>query len=112
MIYCLSLARNFAIAIQLLYFGRRLKKVTQQRYQDVLQENIFKPLNMHNTGYDSHAKIINQRASGYSNNLDGYTNADYLDMSIPYAAGVNILNRTRSRYDIKRCATNKRIIKN
>ncbi|MBB1302476.1 MULTISPECIES: serine hydrolase domain-containing protein [unclassified Pseudoalteromonas] len=67
--------------------GAVIEKVTQQRYQDVLQENIFKPLNMHNTGYDSHAKIINQRASGYSNNLDGYTNADYLDMSIPYAAG-------------------------
>ena len=67
--------------------GAVIEKVTQQRYQDVLQENIFKPLNMHNTGYDSHEKIINQRASGYSNNLDGYTNADYLDMSIPYAAG-------------------------
>ncbi len=67
--------------------GAVIEKVTQQRYQDVLQENIFKPLNMHNTGYDSHAKIINQLASGYSNNLDGYTNADYLDMSIPYAAG-------------------------
>ena len=67
--------------------GAVIENVTQQRYQDVLQENIFKPLNMHNTGYDSHAKIINQLASGYSNNLDGYTNADYLDMSIPYAAG-------------------------
>ncbi|MGS0497065.1 serine hydrolase [Pseudoalteromonas mariniglutinosa] len=67
--------------------GAVIEKVTQRRYQDVLQENIFKPLNMHDTGYDSHAKIINQRASGYNNNLDGYTNADYLDMSIPYAAG-------------------------
>ncbi|CAM4328766.1 serine hydrolase domain-containing protein [Pseudoalteromonas ostreae] len=67
--------------------GAVIEKVTERRYQDVLQENIFKPLNMHNTGYDSHAKIINQRASGYSKNLDGYTNADYLDMSIPYAAG-------------------------
>ena len=67
--------------------GAVIEKVTQQRYQDVLQENIFKPLNMHDTGYDSHAKVIKQRASGYKNNLDGYTNADYLDMSIPYAAG-------------------------
>ncbi|WP_350609259.1 serine hydrolase domain-containing protein, partial [Pseudoalteromonas sp. 41-MNA-CIBAN-0057] len=59
----------------------------QQTYQDVLQQNIFTPLNMHNSGYDSHEKLLKQRASGYNNNLDGYTNADYLDMSIPYAAG-------------------------
>ncbi|MGS0535411.1 serine hydrolase [Pseudoalteromonas sp. SaAl2] len=67
--------------------GAVIEKITQQRYQDVLQENIFTPLNMHNTGYDSHEKLITQRASGYNNNLNGYTNAEYLDMSIPYAAG-------------------------
>lgn len=67
--------------------GAVIEAVTQKRYQDVLQERILTPLNMHDTGYDSHTKIISQRASGYSNNLDGYKNADYLDMSIPYAAG-------------------------
>lgn len=67
--------------------GAVIEKVTQQTYQDVLQQNIFTPLNMHNSGYDSHEKLLKQRASGYNNNLDGYTKADYLDMSIPYAAG-------------------------
>lgn len=67
--------------------GAVIEVITQKRYQDVLQQRILTPLNMHDTGYDSHTKIIPQRASGYSNNLDGYKNADYLDMSIPYAAG-------------------------
>jgi tetratricopeptide (TPR) repeat protein len=42
---------------------------------------------MNNTGYDHHDTIIPKRATGYSKTPDGYTNAAYLDMSIPYAAG-------------------------
>ena len=42
---------------------------------------------MKNTGYDHHDTLIPKRASGYSKTPDGYTNAAYLDMSIPYAAG-------------------------
>ena len=67
--------------------GAVIEKITGKRYQDVLQENILTPLKMANTGYDSHSKIIKYRASGYANNLAGYSNTDYLDMSIPYAAG-------------------------
>jgi CubicO group peptidase (beta-lactamase class C family) len=53
----------------------------------VLQANIFDPAGMKNTGYDHHDTIISKRASGYRKTPDGYTNAPYLDMSIPYAAG-------------------------
>ena len=42
---------------------------------------------MNDTGYDSHSTIILQRASGYEMNPNGLRNTDYLDMSIPYAAG-------------------------
>ena len=67
--------------------GAIIERVTGKPYEQVLKENIFDPLGMKNTGYDHHATIIPKRASGYSKTPDGYINAVYLDMSIPYAAG-------------------------
>src|SRR5688572_32722457 len=37
--------------------------------------------------YDLHYSLISLRASGYAKTANGDTNAPYLDMSIPYAAG-------------------------
>ena len=67
--------------------GAIIERVTGKPYEQVLKENIFDPLGMKNSGYDRHATIIPKRASGYSKTPDGYINAVYLDMSIPYAAG-------------------------
>ncbi|HYV09573.1 MAG TPA: serine hydrolase [Pyrinomonadaceae bacterium] len=67
--------------------GAIIEHVTGKPYEQVLKQNIFDPLGMKNTGYDHHDTLIPKRASGYSKTPDGYTNAAYLDMSIPYAAG-------------------------
>lgn len=67
--------------------GAIIEHVTGKAYEQVLQENIFNPAGMKNTGYDHHDTILSKRATGYSKTPDGYTNAAYLDMSIPYAAG-------------------------
>ena len=67
--------------------GAIVERVTGKPYEQVLKENIFDPLGMKNTGYDHHDTLIQKRASGYRKTADGYTNAPYLDMSIPYAAG-------------------------
>ena len=67
--------------------GAIIERVTGKPYEQVLKQNIFDPLGMKNTGYDHHDTLIAKRASGYSKTPDGYTNAAYLDMSIPYAAG-------------------------
>ncbi len=67
--------------------GAIIERVTGKPYEQVLQQNIFDPLGMKNTGYDHHDTLIPKRASGYSKTPNGYTNAAYLDMSIPYAAG-------------------------
>lgn len=67
--------------------GHIIEEVTGKTYEQVLQENILDPLNMKNTGYDHHATILKKRASGYEKNGEGYVNAPYLDMSLPYAAG-------------------------
>ncbi|HEX7333125.1 MAG TPA: serine hydrolase [Pyrinomonadaceae bacterium] len=67
--------------------GAIIEQVTGKSYEQVLKENILDPAGMKNTGYDRHNTIIPKRATGYSKTADGYTNAPYLDMSIPYAAG-------------------------
>ena len=67
--------------------GAIIEQVTGKSYEQVLKENILDPAGMKNTGYDHYNTIIPKRASGYNKTPDGYTNAPYLDMSIPYAAG-------------------------
>ncbi|MFD2517699.1 serine hydrolase [Salinimicrobium flavum] len=67
--------------------GHIIEEVTGKTYEQVLQENIFTPLNMNDTGYDHHETILKNRASGYEKNGGGYVNAPYLDMSLPYAGG-------------------------
>jgi CubicO group peptidase (beta-lactamase class C family) len=67
--------------------GAIVEKVTGKSYEQVLKERIFDPLGMKNSGYDHHGEIIAKRATGYQRSANGYINAAYLDMSIPYAAG-------------------------
>jgi CubicO group peptidase (beta-lactamase class C family) len=67
--------------------GAIVEQVTGKPYAQVLRERIFDPLGMTETGYDTHDPLIRKRASGYQKSADGYTNAPYLDMLLPYAAG-------------------------
>lgn len=67
--------------------GAIIEKVTGKKYEEVLAERIFKPLGMRNSGYDHSETVIEHRAEGYEHGKDGFANAEYLDMSIPYAAG-------------------------
>ena len=67
--------------------GIVIEKAGGMSYADFLQANVLAPLGMKDSGYDSSAAIIPQRASGYMRSPQGTINASYLDMSIPYAAG-------------------------
>lgn len=67
--------------------GVIIEKVTGKSYADVIDEQIFKPLGMKNSGYDAHARLLRKRASGYQMNGSQLVNAPYIDMTIPYAAG-------------------------
>jgi CubicO group peptidase (beta-lactamase class C family) len=67
--------------------GAIIEKVTGKTYEEVLQEKIFTPLKMNNSGYDHHNTILKKRAAGYEMKGSKPENAPYIDMSTPYAAG-------------------------
>ncbi len=67
--------------------GYILEKAAGQEYADYLQQNIFGPLKMANSGYDTFSAVLKNRATGYSRRGGNLVNAAYLDMTIPHAAG-------------------------
>ena len=62
--------------------GYIIEQVSGQSYEAFLQKNIFEPLQMKDTGYDHNDGSL---AIGYTGIL--WTEADYLDMTTPFAAG-------------------------
>ena len=67
--------------------GYIIEKVSGRPYDAFLQENIFRPLQMTDTGYDYPRRVLKHRAAGYSSRGDTTVNAQYIDMSILYSAG-------------------------
>jgi CubicO group peptidase (beta-lactamase class C family) len=67
--------------------GYLIEKVSGQAYADFLQQNIFTPLGMQDTGIDSNAAILPQRAQGYRRSPRGIEHDGYISMTIPFSAG-------------------------
>jgi CubicO group peptidase (beta-lactamase class C family) len=67
--------------------GLVIESVTGKPYAQVLREQIFEPLEMHDTGYDRAQTILEQRAAGYRLVGGELENAEYIDMAGPYSAG-------------------------
>ncbi len=70
-----------------LVLGYVIENVSGVSYESFVQENIFTPLGMKDSGYDSNTTVIAHRAAGYSPSPKGPVNAGYIHMSIPHAAG-------------------------
>jgi len=64
--------------------GYIIEQVSGQTYDAFIKENIFEPLQMMDSGYDHNLEDI---AKGYAGHGTAWRDADYVDMSIPYAAG-------------------------
>ncbi|WP_286856848.1 MULTISPECIES: serine hydrolase [Sphingobacterium] len=67
--------------------GYIIEQITGKSYAEFIEETIFKPLEMTHSYYDTPTRIIFGRVSGYVQRNGAYRNADYLSMSLPYAAG-------------------------
>ena len=64
--------------------GYIIERVSHMSYATFLQKEIFDPLALHNTGYDTQYPSLPQHATGY---YPGYIKPDAYDMSVLYAAG-------------------------
>ncbi len=67
--------------------GAIVEKLYGMPYGDAVKKEIFEPLEMNNSGYDSNSEIISKRAHGYMKRFTNYRNSHYLDMTVPGAAG-------------------------
>ncbi|GHO80385.1 serine hydrolase [Ktedonobacter sp. SOSP1-85] len=67
--------------------GLVIEKITGMGYEQFIQQHIFQPLEMNRSYYMHNETIVPRRASGYERVGEVYRHAEYLSMSIPYAAG-------------------------
>ncbi len=67
--------------------GFIIEKASGKPYAEFIENNIFKKLGMTHSYYGNHNTIIPNRASGYQPKEPGFANADFLSMTLPYAAG-------------------------
>ena len=70
-----------------LVLGSVIEKLSGGSYATFVQDNIFTPLGMTDSGYDSNSRLIARRASGYISGPAAMVNAGYVHMSVPHAAG-------------------------
>ena len=67
--------------------GVIIEKISGMTYAEFIQKRIFDKVGMKQSYYGNAEQIIPMRASGYERGPDGFINAPYLSMTIPYAAG-------------------------
>lgn len=67
--------------------GLIIEQLSGMKYGEFVRQRIFQPLGMNDSGYDSETAVIPRRASGYERLGEELRNAQFLDMSLPHAAG-------------------------
>ncbi|NVK53525.1 MAG: serine hydrolase [Flavobacteriaceae bacterium] len=67
--------------------GYIVEKVSGISYPKFIEKNIFKKIAMNSSYYGSHTKLIKNRAAGYQKRGGAYSNAQYISLTLPYAAG-------------------------
>lgn len=67
--------------------GMIIEKASGESYDAFVRKNIFGPLGMRDTGVDNNAENLENRASGYRMENDQFRHAEYIDMSVAFAAG-------------------------
>lgn len=67
--------------------GYIIEVASGETYEQFIQKHIFDKLGMTNSVYGSKVNLVSNRATGYSETETGFRNAEYLSMTLPYAAG-------------------------
>ena len=67
--------------------GLVIEEVTGQTWGEVLRERVLDPLGLTHTGHGDWEPLVPNRARGYTPTPEGFNNAPWLDVSIPFSAG-------------------------
>ena len=67
--------------------GLIMERVTKKTYAQLMADDIFSKIGMHNSGSYFHTQIIPDRATGYEYSFGGYTSADFRDQSNTMGTG-------------------------
>ena len=67
--------------------GYLIEKISGQSYKEFVFENIFKPLEMKDSGYVSNSEVIRRRASGYQMGPAGPENGRYYNETLLFSSG-------------------------
>ncbi len=67
--------------------GHIIEVITKDSYENFIEKQIFKSLDMTSSRYGSMIELVENRATGYQKDDKGFRNADYLSLTLPYAAG-------------------------
>ncbi len=67
--------------------GYIIETITKKSYEEVLNERIFTPLKMKNSGFYRHRPLIKNMSSSYNKWYGNYFDEDHSDESSAYAAG-------------------------
>lgn len=67
--------------------GKVIEQVTGKSYSEVLTQQILKPLNMNNSGFNQQHSVLNNRVTGYERLLNRLEHPSFIDMSVPFSAG-------------------------
>jgi len=89
--------------------GYIIEVVSGQTYEEYIEDNFFGPLGMGNSYYGNTSRIIKNRAAGYQKSGDEYGNADFLSMTLPYAAG-SLLSTVDDLYTWYRAVMNYEVV--
>jgi D-alanyl-D-alanine carboxypeptidase len=92
------------------FLGAIIEKVSGETYADYLKKHVFGPLDMQNSGYDDTKTLLKNRAAGYQPAPGGsMINSDYIDMSLPHAAG-SLYSTVRDLYRWDRAMYGEKIL--
>ena len=91
--------------------GFIIEQVSKMSYEEYVNENIFKPLKMNNSGFENPEKVIKNFAQGYCLKNNEIDKAKFRDMSNAHASGA-LYSTTEDLYKWDRTLYSEELISN
>ncbi|WP_236975955.1 serine hydrolase [Membranihabitans maritimus] len=88
--------------------GHIIEKISGISYEEFIETRIFAPLGMNHSRYGKMSEIVSGRANGY-HKQDTFINAEYLSLTVPYAAG-SVLSTAKDLHLWNSAITNNELI--